>query len=99
MSTAAFGMLLAHTYRMIAVTVAKSGFLTHLPMKCGKMSFRTLGEASSATKAKALGADDRLLAQLMGHRDTRSVEKYAKLDSSAIRAGLDRLSKRGRDNE
>jgi hypothetical protein len=37
--------------------------------------------------------------QLMGHRDTRSVEGYAKLDSSAIRAGLDRLSKRGRDNE
>ena len=54
---------------------------------------------STATHLKALGADDRLLAQLMGHRDTRSVEKYAKLDSSAIRAGLDRLSKRGRDNE
>jgi len=54
---------------------------------------------STATHLKALGADDRLLAQLMGHRDTRSVEKYAKLDSSAIRAGLDRLSKRGRDSE
>jgi len=36
--------------------------------------------------------DDRLLAQLMGERDTRSVEeKYAKLDRHAIRAGLDRL--------
>jgi hypothetical protein len=40
-----------------------------------------------------------LLSQLMGHLDTRSVEKYAKLDSSTIRAGLDRLSKRGRDDE
>ncbi len=54
---------------------------------------------STATHLKSLGADDRLLAQLMGHRDTRSVEKYAKLDSNAIRAGLDRLRKRGRDNE
>jgi hypothetical protein len=29
-------------------------------------------------------------------RDARSVEKYAKLGSSAIRAGLERLHKRGR---
>ena len=41
----------------------------------------------------------RLLAQLMGHRDARSVEKYAKLDSSAIRAGLERLHRRGRGEE
>ncbi len=54
---------------------------------------------STATHLKALGADDRLLAQLMGHRDTRSVEKYAKLDSSAIRAGLERLRKRGQGEE
>lgn len=54
---------------------------------------------STATHLKALGADDRLLAQLMGHRDSRSVEKYAKLDSSAIRAGLDRLTRRGRGSE
>ncbi len=54
---------------------------------------------STANRLKALGADDRLLAQLMGHRDTRSVEKYAKLDSSAIRAGLERLRKRGRGEE
>ncbi len=35
--------------------------------------------------------------QLMGHRDPRSVEKYAKLDGSAIRAALERLHERGRD--
>ncbi len=29
----------------------------------------------------------------MGHRDARSVEKYAKLGSNAIRAGLERLHK------
>jgi hypothetical protein len=34
-------------------------------------------------------------AALMG-RDPRSVEKHAKLDASAIRAGLERLHKRGR---
>ena len=54
---------------------------------------------STATHLKALGADDRLLAQLMGHRDVRSVEKYAKLDSSAIRAALERLHRRGRGEE
>ena len=32
----------------------------------------------------------------MGHRDARSVEKYAKLGIAAIRAGLERLYKRGR---
>ena len=46
---------------------------------------------STATHLKALGADDRLLAQLMGHRDPRSVEKYAKLQGTAIRAALRRL--------
>lgn len=50
----------------------------------------------TATDFKALGADDRLLAQLMGHRDTRSVETYAKLEGSAIRAGLERLHKPGK---
>ncbi len=54
---------------------------------------------STATHPKALGADDRLLAQLMGHRDARSVEKYAKLGSAAIRAGLERLHKRRRGEE
>lgn len=34
----------------------------------------------------------------MGHRDSRSVE-YAKLGSAAIRAGLERLQKRGRGEE
>ena len=51
---------------------------------------------SSTFARDSLGADDGLLAQLIGHRDARSVEKYAKLGSSAIRAGLERLHKRGR---
>jgi integrase len=47
---------------------------------------------SISTRLKALGVDDRFLAQLMDDRDMRSVEeKYAKLDRHAIRAGLDRL--------
>lgn len=46
---------------------------------------------SSATHLKAMGADDRLLAAMMGHRDPRSVEKYAKLQGSAIREALRRL--------
>jgi hypothetical protein len=54
---------------------------------------------STATHLKALGADDRLLAQLVGRRDARSVEKYAKLGSSAIRPGLERLHKRGRGED
>ncbi len=37
--------------------------------------------------------------QLMGHRDPRSVEKYAKLDIRAIRAGLERLHRRGRGRD
>ncbi len=49
---------------------------------------------STATHLKALGADDRLLAQLMGHRDPRSVEKYAKLQGSTVRSALARLSDR-----
>ncbi len=52
--------------------------------------------STSRAYHKARGARDRLLAQLMGHRDPRSVEKYAKLDGSAIRAGLERLRKRRR---
>jgi len=54
---------------------------------------------STATHLKSQGADGRLLARLMGHRDPRSVEKYAKLDASAIRAGLERLRKPGRGEE
>lgn len=46
---------------------------------------------SSATALKALGADDRVLAQLAGHRDPRSVEKYAKLQGQTIRAAILRL--------
>jgi site-specific recombinase XerD len=46
---------------------------------------------STATHLKSLGADDRVLAELMGHADLRSVEKYARVQSSAIRAALSRL--------
>lgn len=53
---------------------------------------------STATHLKALGADDRVLAQLAGHRDPRSVAFYAKLDASMVRSALHRL-KRGRDGE
>ena len=49
---------------------------------------------STATYLKGLGADDRLLAKLMGHRDPKSVEKYAKLGSAAIREGIDRLRRK-----
>jgi hypothetical protein len=35
----------------------------------------------------------------MGHHDARSVEKCAKLGSAAIRAGLERLHRRGRGEE
>lgn len=49
---------------------------------------------SSATHLKAQGADDRLLAKLMGHRDLKSVEKYARLDAEAIRSGIDRLRRK-----
>jgi integrase len=46
---------------------------------------------STATRLKALGADDRVLASLMGHRDQRSVRFYAGLDSTALRKALARL--------
>ncbi len=46
---------------------------------------------SSATHLKGLGADDRMLAAMMGHADTRSVEKYAKVQGTAIRSALARL--------
>jgi len=48
---------------------------------------------STATRLKGLGADDRVLAQLMGHRDLRSVEKYAKLSPQTVAkilSGLER---------
>ena len=50
---------------------------------------------STATSLKARGEDDRVLAQLMGHHGPRSVEKYAKLEGSAIRSVSQRL-RRGR---
>ena len=46
---------------------------------------------STATHLKGLGADDHLLAAIMGHRDPRSVEKYAKVQGAAIKNALDKL--------
>ncbi len=43
--------------------------------------------------------DDRVLALLMGHRDQRSVAKYAKLDSSVVRLEIERANKRTHESE
>lgn len=48
---------------------------------------------STATHLKALGADDRVLAKLAGHRDPRSVAFYAKLDASTVRNAIHRLKR------
>lgn len=49
---------------------------------------------SSATHLKALGADDRVLAQLAGHRDPRSILRYAKLEPGTVATALRRLRER-----
>ncbi len=54
---------------------------------------------STATRLKAAGMDDRVLALLMGHRDRRSVEKYAKLDSSVVRLEMERAYRRALGKE
>lgn len=51
---------------------------------------------STATRLKAMGADDRVLQALMGHRDRRSVEFYAKLSGTAIREALFELEEKRR---
>jgi integrase len=48
---------------------------------------------TTATHLKGLGADDRVLAALMGHRDLRSVEKYAKLTPQIVSRILGRLER------
>ena len=45
----------------------------------------------TATRLKALDADDRVFAALAGHRDPRSIEKYAKLEPATIESALKRL--------
>jgi site-specific recombinase XerD len=50
-----------------------------------------LGTASTRARLKGLGADDRVLATLMGHRDVRSVEKYAKLTPQTVAKIISRL--------
>ena len=54
---------------------------------------------STATRLKAAGMDDRVLALLMGHRDRRSVEKYAKLSTSVVRLEMERAYKRAGGRE
>lgn len=51
-------------------------------------------EHSTASRLKALGADDRVLAQLAGHRDPRSITRYAKLEPGTIASALKRLRER-----
>jgi len=43
---------------------------------------------------KGLGADDRLLASIMGPTDVRSVEKYAKVQGQAIKSARAKLEPR-----
>lgn len=49
---------------------------------------------SSATALKAAGLDDRVLAALAGHKDPRSITKYARLHPAAILSALGRLHER-----
>ena len=51
---------------------------------------------STATRLKALGADDRILQAVMGHRDRRSVEFYSKLSGSVLRDALLELERKRR---
>jgi len=51
---------------------------------------------STATRLKALGADDRVLQSLMGHRDVRSVRFYAGLSGATLRSALVELDRKGK---
>ena len=46
---------------------------------------------STATHLKSVGVDDRILASIMGHSDSRSVQRYAKVQGATIRRTLTRL--------
>lgn len=48
-------------------------------------------ERTLMTALKSAGADDRVLAQLAGHTDFRSVERYARLGTDLLRATLRRV--------
>ena len=54
---------------------------------------------STATYLKGLGADDRLLAAIMGHSDPSSVDKYAKVRGQSIRSALAKLEPGGGTSE
>jgi hypothetical protein len=49
---------------------------------------------SFGTAAKAAGIEDRVLAQVFGHADPRSVSRYAKLEPEVIRVNLERIRRR-----
>jgi integrase len=46
---------------------------------------------TTATHLKTRGVDDRTLAALMGHSDTRSVEPYAQVETATKRAAIEQL--------
>ena len=46
---------------------------------------------SLMTALKSAGANDRVLAQLAGHSDFRSVERYARLETELLRSTLRRI--------
>lgn len=49
---------------------------------------------ATATHLKSIGADDRVLATLAGHRDPRSIMKYARLSPTTVANALRRLRER-----
>ncbi|MEE9607454.1 MAG: hypothetical protein V3U03_06905, partial [Myxococcota bacterium] len=46
------------------------------------------------TALKAAGEDDRVIAMLFGHSDTRSVEPYARVQTTTVRSAVSRLARR-----
>ncbi|HME74041.1 MAG TPA: enoyl-CoA hydratase-related protein [Myxococcota bacterium] len=64
-----------------------------IPLAWGGESAAPGRPGLSILKTRSLGADDRLLAAIMGHGDPRSVEKYAKVQGTAIRSALAKLEK------
>jgi len=50
---------------------------------------------STATALKAAGVEDRVLAQIAGHSDVRSIQKYSKIQTAVIENALARLPRGG----
>ena len=53
---------------------------------------------SSATALKAAGVEDRVLAQIAGHSDVRSITKYSKIQTGVIETALAKVPRGGRPN-